>query len=188
MNLNLDTARLTLKPLETTDEDLAVALWTDPRVAGFNGGVGTEAEIREEFPVTLRRGAGGAVGIWSVTENDSGEKIGSAYLLPLPVGADDVDYEGLDFDTMPAGDIEVGYFLRPSAWGQGYATEVCRRLQHFAFEETALDELVAAVHADNVASQAVLSKCGFRDTGPAVCWGSTFPLYRISREAWNSSQ
>ena len=188
MNLNLDTARLTLKPLETTDEDLAVALWTDPRVAGFNGGVGTEAEIREEFPVTLRRGAGGAVGIWSVTENDSGEKIGSAYLLPLPVGADDVDYEGLDFDTMPAGDIEVGYFLRPSAWGQGYATEVCRRLQHFAFEETALDELVAALDATLSACRAVLSKSGFRDTGPAACWGSTFPLYRISREAWNSSQ
>ncbi len=188
MNLTLTTDRLRLQPLGDSDLDLAIALWTDPEVAGFNGGVATEAEIRAEFPLTLRRGGGGVIGIWSVTDAETGEKIGSSYLLPLPVDSDDVDYKGLDLEMMPTGDIEVGYFLKPSAWGQGYATEVCQRLLSLAFEETALDELVAAVHADNVASRAVLSKCGFRDTGPAACWGSTFPLYRIAREAWSSLQ
>jgi RimJ/RimL family protein N-acetyltransferase len=46
---------------------------------------------------------------------------------------DYVDYDLIVMGQMPDADIEVGYFLKPSAWGQGYATEVCKRILQFAF-------------------------------------------------------
>lgn len=181
MNLELETERLRLSPLALDDADLAVALWTDPRVANFNGGVATEEDLREEMPLTTRRGAEGAIGIWCVRDKDSGKKIGSTYLLPLPIAADDVDYASLRLDRMPKGDIELGYFLTPSAWGKGLATEISRRMLRFAFDTAGLEEVVAAVHADNLASQNVLNKSGFSYTGIADCWGRSFPLYRLAR-------
>lgn len=188
MKLELETERLSLSPLTVDDADLAVALWTDHRVAHYNGGVVPEATIRAEMPLTTRRGADGAIGIWCISERASGDKIGSTYLLPLPTEKDDVDYAALRSESLPDGDIELGYFLKPEAWGKGYATEIGRQMLSFAFAAAKLNELVAAVNADNTASIHVLDKIGFRFDRNTVCWGSTYPLYRLSRIDWLSSE
>ncbi len=184
----MHTSRLSLSPLTPDDIDLSIKLWTDPKVAHFNGGVATEAELRREMPLTTRRGASGTIGIWCVTDRDSGAKIGSTYLLPLPTTQPDVDYASLEPGTRPAGDIELGYFLTPSAWGCGLATEISRRMLRFAFETAGLDDVVAAVHADNVASKRVLAKAGFSYEGIVPCWGESYPLYRLSSEDWSAQQ
>lgn len=62
--------------------------------------------------------------------------------------------------------LELGYWLTPSAWGRGYATEaglhmvgVARMLGH--------SRLSAFYHLDNPASGRVLRKLGFREVGRA---------------------
>ena len=50
--------------------------------------------------------------------------------------------------------------LSPDHWGQGYATDVCRRMIAHIFEATSAIAVVARVMADNKASEAVLRKAG----------------------------
>ena len=184
MELTLLSDRLMMTPLESADVDLAVELWTDPEVVRYICDVPTKEEVRQEMPDTVRRGGTGAIGIWCIADRKTGEKLGSAYLLPMPTEEDDVDYGSIVMGQMPDADIEVGYFLKPSTWGQGYATEVCKRMLQFAFQEASLNEVVASVDAKNVASRIVLEKSGFLDRGRTLCWGKESPIYRITRDEW----
>ncbi len=61
--------------------------------------------------------------------------------------------------------FEIGYWIRTSASGQGYATEITNALLHYAFK--ALDATkVAICHAgSNEASKAVIEKLGFIKEG-----------------------
>ncbi len=57
--------------------------------------------------------------------------------------------------------VEIGYVLKESAWGKGYATEISRSVIHWAFTHTPLNILYAKTAANNDASQAVLKKLHF---------------------------
>lgn len=63
---------------------------------------------------------------------------------------------------------ELGYWLTPSAWGQGYATEAARGVVHMARDSLRLKRLTAGHMVDNPASGRVLRKLGFRPTGRIV--------------------
>lgn len=184
MKLELLSDRLILTPLELTDIDLAVELWTDPEVVRHICEVPTEAEVRREMPDSIKRGGNGGIGTWCIADRKTGEKLGSTYLLPMPTEDDDVDYGLIIMGQMPDADIEVGYFLKRSAWGKGYATEVCKRILQFAFQEASLDKVVASVDANNIASQNVLEKSGFVYLGQTLCWGRDSPIYKMSRDDW----
>ena len=186
MQLELHTERLKLTPLTFEDVDIEVELWTDERVAQYAGGAVSEQHIRDEMTSWVRRGGEGGIGAWCVSLRDSNEKIGDAYLLPLPIDVDDWDLDALEPGKMPEGDIEIGYFLKPAAWGRGYATEICKRLVDFAFETVGLDEVVASIYEDNEASKHVLQKCGLVYAGKIRCYASEYPVFKMSRDQWTS--
>lgn len=188
MNLELLTDRLVFTPLEPGDIDLAVELWTDPEVVKYICDVPTEAELRQEMPDAIKRGGNGGIGTWCIADRKTGEKLGSTYLLPMPTEEEDVDYELIIMGQLPNADIEVGYFLKPSAWRQGYATEICARMLEFAFSEASFDEIVASIDAKNIASKTVLEKSGFVYQGQTMCWGKCGPIYKISRDEWARKQ
>ena len=185
MKLELHTERLLLTPLAPTDLDLALELWTDPEVVEYVCDVLTEAEIRQEMPDATRRGGNGGIGIWCVADRKTGEKLGSTYLLPMPIDEDDTDFSLVVMGQMPDAEIEIGFFLKRLVWGRGYATEVCQRLLQFAFQEVSLNEVVASVDANNVASRKVLEKSGLLDRGRTRSYGKNSPIYRITRDEWN---
>lgn len=184
--LVLDTPRLCLRPWSVEDEDLCLALLCDPAVMRFVGGALSEADARAHMPNALRRGAGGRLGIWSVERRDTGEKIGDGVLTPIPIETEEPDWAQLVPDAYPEAEIEVGYLLKPGAWGQGFATEICARLLRHAFEQTALARVVACTDPDNAASQKVLLKCGMRDCGLARAYGEMVPWFEMSRADWQT--
>ena len=188
MKLELHTERLLLTPFALTDLDLALEMWTDPEVAKYVGGVMTEAEIRQQMSDVTKRGGNGGIGIWCIADRRTGEKLGDSFLLPLPIDEEDTDFSLVVMGQMPDAEIEIGFFFKPSAWGQGYATEVCERLLQFAFQEASLNEVVSSVDEDNVASKKVLEKCGLLDRGRTRCYGKDSPIYRITRNEWNELQ
>lgn len=184
MDLVLETERLLLRPLELADVDLGITLFTDPVVTKYAGRTYTPEEVAEQMPTVVRRCAGGAIGIWCVTDKATDEKLGTAILLPLPVELDDTDWDLVQGEGYPDAEIEVGYILKPSAWGKGYATEACTRLITFAFEETALDEVVAVTAPENKASQNVLKKSGLTFEGTRRAYMNDCPGFRITRAQW----
>lgn len=70
------------------------------------------------------------------------------------------DYET---DFMPATDI--GWRLKPSAWGKGYATEGAKRCLEFAFSELNLERIVSTCTISNKSSENVMKKIGMIKKG-----------------------
>ncbi len=188
MDLELFSERLQLTPYSADELDMALAMFTDPEVLRFAGGPMQEDEIRASMDNWTRRGGNGCLGIWCIKVRESEEKIGSVALLPMPIEEKDTDYSLVVPGTMPDGDIEVGYFIKRSAWGKGFATEACRRIVQFAFDESPLTEIVATFDKGNAASRNVLEKVGFVNHGIRRCYGDDGVDYRITREDWLALQ
>ena len=74
--------------------------------------------------------------------------------------------------------------MPPNPWGKGYATEACKRLLRFAFEETPLKEVVATIDPENTASQRVLEKSGLIYEGMRRAYAVQCPGFRLTREQW----
>jgi RimJ/RimL family protein N-acetyltransferase len=146
----LETARLVLRRFHDDDLDHLVELDSDPEVMRYISG--GKARPREEIehdvlPALLRyyeRFAG--YGFWAAIEKGSGTFIGWFHLRPGP-GA-------------PVDEPELGYRLRASAWGKGYATEGSRQLIDQAFTELGAKRVVAGTMAVNVRSRRVMEKAG----------------------------
>lgn len=63
------------------------------------------------------------------------------------------------------GVAELGYAVRPSHWGKGYATEAVGRVVEMAFRKFAAHRVQATCWVENQGSARVLEKCGFRREG-----------------------
>jgi len=80
------------------------------------------------------------------------------------------------------GVAELGYRVAEDASGRGTATAVVTDLCRVAADRHGLHAIVAATSSDNRASQRVLEKAGFVDTGPAGpedLGGRTGTWYRL---------
>ncbi len=73
-----------------------------------------------------------------------------------------IGLKGLDPFTPRA---EVGYWIRSTKAGQGYATDALATLIEYSRDTLELVRLDAEVVTTNVASQRVLDKCGFGEEG-----------------------
>lgn len=72
---------------------------------------------------------------------------------------------GIGLDRTADDEAELGYWIAPAHWGQGYATEAGRAVIAIARDALRLPRLVSGHFLDNPASGRVLRKLGFRATG-----------------------
>jgi ribosomal-protein-alanine N-acetyltransferase len=184
VNLELHSDRLVLTPLAPTDLDISIEMFTDPEVVRYAGRPMTRTSIHRDLASWTQRGADGYIGIWTISDRRTGEKYGTAAVLPMPIEAKDTDFSLVTPGKIPPGHLEIGYYLKRTAWGRGYATEAGRRLLEFIFRETEVEELVATLDSENTASRRVLEKIGFLNSGTMRCYGKESPVYRITRSEW----
>jgi RimJ/RimL family protein N-acetyltransferase len=150
MQVFLETDRLVLRQFTMADADNLVNLDADPDVMRFvTGGIPTSREeILDEFlPAYLgsyQRYEG--YGFWAAIEKATGEFVGWFHFRPREGAA--------------PGEVELGYRLRKSAWGKGYATEGSRALIRKGFTEYSVQRVVAEAMAVNQASRRVMEKAG----------------------------
>lgn len=188
MSLVFESERLIFRPLSSDDVDIEVEMWTDPEVVKYiTGEAATEEDVANDMPMVMQRAGGGCIGIWTLTVKETAKKIGHAVLLPLPVEVEDTEWHLLGNEGFPDRDIEIGYVLKRTAWGKGYATEACSRLLDFAFSETTLDTIVATTDEDNEGSKQVLRKCGLIDQGHIRAFAEYVPGFKITRDQWMSN-
>ena len=108
---------------------------------------------------------------WPYTEQHAAEWLGARRELPdlsLHILTHDAPRPRLvgGIGLHGAGEAqELGYWLTPSAWGRGYATEAGRAVVDIARHALGLKRLVSACFIDNPASARVLAKLGFRESG-----------------------
>ncbi len=82
-----------------------------------------------------------------------------AALLPdgRPIGMGNIKLLKAD-----PGNAEIGYMLLSPYWGQGYGTNIAQQLIRMGFMDLGLKKVVACCNANNLASEAVMKKCGMR--------------------------
>lgn len=186
MKLTLSTRRLCLRPLQATDVSWCVELLSNHEVMRYISGEDTASaeDVIAEMPLAIRRGAGGSIGVWAIELSARRICVGTVFLLPLPIEDHDTDWRLLSGDALPDAEIELGFILHQRFWGQGYATEAASRLVEFAFRGTALDQIVAVIEADNLASARVLLKTGFRNSGLRRAYAGEYPGFVLRRQDW----
>lgn len=69
---------------------------------------------------------------------------------------------------LQGGATEIGFWITRKCWGLGFATEAGRAMIDIARHALGLEELSATAFADNISSQNVLAKLGFKPTGNAL--------------------
>ncbi len=152
MHLFLETKRLVLRRFSEADVDNLFDLDADPQVMHFlTGGKPTPRGVilNETLPRFLHYYERyESFGFWAAIEKSSGEFVGWFEFRP-PEGGD-------------PGEVELGYRLKRSAWGKGYATEGSRALICKGFSELGVRRVVARTMALNTASRRVMEKAGLR--------------------------
>ncbi|MFC1581777.1 GNAT family N-acetyltransferase [Candidatus Neomarinimicrobiota bacterium] len=78
-------------------------------------------------------------------------------------------------------ETEVAYLLGRSYWRQGLATEAARASLKFGFSKSKLDQIIALVHPENVASQKVLTKLGMHFIERCQYFDMNCLKYRINK-------
>lgn len=108
-------------------------------------------KTREECDEFLKQNIEGyrtnpLMGRWSVHEKHSGKYVGSFAFIPV---------EGTE-------DSQLGYALLKEFWGKGFATELTKEGIRYVFSKTGLDAVYGITLAQNLDSQKVLLKAGFK--------------------------
>ena len=129
---------------------------------------GRLAEVEARLAEECERQAHHGVSYWPMFDRETGSFVGCCGLRPYR-----------DDPTVR----EMGFQLRRSAWGKGYATEAARHVIAFAFDVLGLTALFAGHNPQNVASRHLLEKLGFAFTHEEFYepTGLQHPSYLLTR-------
>lgn len=176
--IHLETDRLVLRELVPSDAADLFYMDSDTEVHRYLGGhIVTDIEQSlETIRWVQQQYREKGIGRWAVERKDSGECIGWA---------------GLKFETKARPGREyydLGYRLKKTAWGQGFASEAARASLDYGFETMGLQTINAAAHIDNAASNAILRKLGFRFIELFEYDGMSVNWYELDVQEWKRSQ
>lgn len=185
VHVHLQASRLTIRRFTAEDEDNLVSLNSDPEVMRYlTGGVPEPGrdQIRDEiipFHLAFYEAHPG-FGTWAADDIGTGSFLGWFHLRPRRS------------DGLP----DLGYRLRRSAWGNGYATEGSRALIDKGFADHDIDRVVAETMTVNLASRRVMEKCGlryvrtyFEDEQYAIEGAEQGHVeYQLTRADWEAAQ
>jgi RimJ/RimL family protein N-acetyltransferase len=154
MTPRLETERLVLRPWNIDDASAALAAYGDAAVARWLAPAMDRVPDEAAMRLVLQQWVAederlfAPAGRWAIELRPGGQLIGGATLLPLA----------------PDDEFEVGWQLRPDAWGQGYATEIGRALARWAFDE-GIEQVIAVVRPTNTRAEATVRRIGMEWVG-----------------------
>jgi RimJ/RimL family protein N-acetyltransferase len=151
----LETERLLLLPWRTQDAEAFRPIATDPQVMRYitGGKAWSDGQIQEFIERQIAGLERNNFCLWRLLRKAQPERlIGFCGLQPWR------DRPGLEIGYH--GVIEIGWWLTPECWRQGFATEAARTALRYGFEQAGLEKIIAVTHRDNQASQRVAGRIG----------------------------
>jgi len=184
MSIVTETERLILRDWEEGDSDRFFEIMNTPAVMQHLGGV----QERETWEAAVGRIMGFQKdfghSFWLLERKSDGEMLGFC-------GLKRVNADG----TPMTGEFEVGWRLRESAWGKGYAKEAAIASLDLAFNRFGAPHVVALTVAANKDSQGLMKRLGmtrrqdldFDDPrfGPEM---NPTIVYRIEKSEWPAAR
>ena len=161
------TSRLRGRPLAESDLAELLVLHRDQRVlSAFGAAPGTADDTRHFLARKLAHWQEHGFGIWMFRDPTA-------------------TYIGRCGIHRWRNEVELGYIVEPSFWGQGFATEMATAVAGHAFTALGLSNLVAFTRKENLASRRVMDKVGFRYEHDFLDDGVQNVLYRLPAESFS---
>jgi ribosomal-protein-alanine N-acetyltransferase len=145
----LRTDRIGFSLWSMDDLDLALMLWGNADVTAWIGGPFDSDYVAARLGLEIETMSSSGVQYWPVFSLQDDELAGCAGLRPR-------DGEHV---------FEMGIHLLPAYWGRGFAQEAAGAVIGHAFRELGARGLFAGHHPENVASERLIKKLGFRFAG-----------------------
>jgi RimJ/RimL family protein N-acetyltransferase len=168
--ITLTTERLLLRMFRETDLEAYAQMCADPEVVRYlgTGQTMSRPEAWRHMAMIVGHWHVRGYGLWAVEERATGQLIGRIGLFK------------------PEGwpDVEVGWMLRRSSWGHGFATEGAQKAMHYAFETLRYTHVISMIRPDNTASIRVAERLGETLKQRFEIAGHEALVFGISRAAW----
>lgn len=165
MNIILETQRLILRIFTENDAQLIYDLNQDAAVTRFTHDPVKDLDHAKEIleGVIIPQYILYNHGRWAV------------HLKP---GLEFIGWCGLKYRA-ETDEIDLGFRLKKEFWGKGYATEAAFAAIKHGFEKLNINRIVGRAEPENIASCAVLEKCGMTYTGDSLVDGYPVRTYEI---------
>lgn len=168
-DIQIETERLHLRIQRAQDFDGFAQLLADEEACRYIGGHMPRAAAWRKFLQMPGAWLIQGFGMFAVIEKATGEYLGN--IGPWhPEG-----WPG----------TEVGWALRRSAWGKGYALEAARASIDWAFDSLGWTDVIHSIDVDNLASQQLAQRLGSRNRGPGRL---PAPYEDVVMEIWGQSR
>ena len=170
--VTLETDRLLLRMLRESDLDAYAEMCGDAEVMRYlgDGQPLTRPMAWRKMAMMVGHWSLRGYGLWGVEERSSGALVGHiGFWNP---------------EGWPG--VELGWSLRRSFWGRGYATEGARAALHFGFTRLGQAHIISLIHPDNAASIRVAQRLGECLHESIELMGKPALMYRITRADWET--
>lgn len=170
----IETARLLIRPMQSEDAEDLHEIYSDaetmqyltseiPRIVDD-----TRAWMAPKIAQQERHG----ISLWSVVERESGKVIGDC---------------GLQAEDETLAEVELAFRFNRAYWGRGYALEACAACLDVAFDQLALQRVVAGTDRDNASGRRLLERLGMRCVRDREWYGRATAEYEITAVEWHAS-
>lgn len=164
----LETQRLLLRPMQATDIDDLLLIFTDPKVMeAFDTPPFDHDQMAQWLQRNLDHQARYGYGLFSVILKSNGSLIG------------DCGLEVMEIDGVQV--AELGYDFRSDYWNRGLATETATAVREYAFTTLELPRLISLIRVGNRASQRVAEKIGMTRISEFEHYGNRYWRYGIEK-------
>ena len=160
------TLRLTLRPRCRADLESCIAMDRDPEVVRYVEGPWADPPQHRAFVIARMEHLNpSGFGYWSLFSRQAGgDFLGWVLLTPL---------------DLIGPEIEIGWRLLRSQWGQGFATEAARPVLRHALSTLRLDAVIAEIDTRNTGSRRVAEKIGMRVVDQREADGVVTVIYGV---------
>lgn len=147
--LVIETPRLVLRPMESSDLEDLLKIFGDIKVmAFFDSEPFNHSQMARWLQRNLDHQEAYGYGLFSVILKSNNTLIGDCGLEHIQLDGEAV--------------TELGYDFRSDYWNQGLATEAALAVRDYAFTALTLPSLISLIRVGNQASRRVAEKTGMR--------------------------
>lgn len=167
-DLTIETQRLILRTMRSSDNDDLMLIFGDPiLMESFSAPPFSSEQMAGWIQRNLDHQEQHGYGLFSVILKSENSLIGNC-------GLEHMEYSGNP-------EVELGYDFRRGYWRQGFATEAAAAVRDFAFNELKLPRLISLIRVGNEASRRVSQKIGMSLTEEISPGETPYWVYAIDR-------
>lgn len=146
--IHIETKRLLLRDWNTSDLDPFIEMNKDTDVMNYFPKLLTDHETLDLYNKISAEFDDYGYGLYAVELKETGEFIGF------------IGFHWATFESDFTPCIEIGWRLKKTRWGNGYATEGAMACLDYGFNQLNVDQIISFTAAVNTPSQRVMEKIG----------------------------